>query len=82
MKTIYGLWAIVMFYLWIMLILAWNWTATLSNTWLWKVFADITFDSQDPNKWYNAENPTASVQVSANAEPTPVSITVISTDSH
>lgn len=52
------------------------------NTFLWEVFADITFDNQDPSKWYNADNPTASVYVTENAVPAPVTVTIITRHSH
>ena len=46
------------------------------------IFAWISFDNQNPNKWYNSSNPNASVYTSPNPVPPPVNITTISRYSH
>ncbi len=53
-----------------------------SNPLVESIFANITFDGQDENTWYNSDNKYAKVSVSPNAIPAPVAIVVVSRHSH
>ncbi len=57
-----------------------NYWAKQTNNFFNGVFADIFFDQQDPNTWYNSNNPNASVTTTPNT--IPVIIKVNSRYSH
>lgn len=84
-KKIYSILWIILVYLSVTLLVyntSNNQMAKQTNNFLNNVFADIYFDSQSQNVWYNSKNSIATANVSPNAIPAPVNITIISRHSH